>query len=95
MLTDYICELRKHTFKELAKKFNGLLETITMTKVLVLLVHREWSEKAKELALRAVLAGFDADRLFIADSAEATAFYCTEKGSISVVSRKISMSMGS
>lgn len=76
---DYLTEVRKHVWGELTRRYG---ETIfsNLTKELVVTVPAVWSERAKDLTLKAVTkAKFDTEKISLVTEPEAAAIY-TLKG---------------
>jgi len=75
IVADYLTEVRKHVFQELAQIYDGGLFEI-LQKELVVTVPAVWSEKAKDLTLKAVTkAKFDVSKISLVTEPEAAAIY--------------------
>jgi molecular chaperone DnaK (HSP70) len=75
IVADYLTEVRKHVWKELGEQFErGLFESLR--KELVVTVPAVWSERAKDLTLKAVQqANFMTDEVMLVTEPEAAAVY--------------------
>jgi hypothetical protein len=79
MVGDFLTEVRKHVWGELTSTY-GEPTLKTLTKELVITVPAVWSERAKDLTLKAVTkAKFDAEKISMVTEPEAAAIY-TLKG---------------
>jgi len=79
VVADYLTEVRKHVYKELAELYGEALLG-SLRKELVITVPAVWSERAKDLTLKAVSkAKFDAFKMSLVTEPEAAAIY-TLKG---------------
>lgn len=79
LVADYLTEVRKHVWQELATQYGeSMFESLR--KELVVTVPAVWSERAKDLTLKAVTkAKFDAAKISLVTEPEAAAVY-TLKG---------------
>jgi molecular chaperone DnaK (HSP70) len=74
VVADYLSEVRKHAWSKLEVKYGTLFKTLT--KELVITVPAVWSERAKDLTLKAVTkAQFDVSKISIVTEPEAAAVY--------------------
>lgn len=75
VVADYLSEVRKHTWTKLEVKYGAELFR-TLTKELVITVPAVWSERAKDLTLKAVTkAQWDVKKISIVTEPEAAAVY--------------------
>ncbi|KUJ23235.1 uncharacterized protein LY89DRAFT_574266 [Mollisia scopiformis] len=74
VVADYLTEIRKHVFSDLAKIYGSTLSTLN--KELVITVPAVWSEHAKDLTVKAVAkAKFDVSKISLVTEPEAAAIY--------------------
>ena len=79
IVADYLTEVRRHVWQDLGKQYGESMFD-SLTKELVVTVPAVWSERAKDLTLKAVTkAKFDAAKLSLVTEPEAAAVY-TLKG---------------
>ncbi|KAH8678766.1 hypothetical protein BGZ60DRAFT_401802 [Tricladium varicosporioides] len=75
VVADYLTEVRKHVYTELSGVYNGGLFD-SLNKELVVTVPAVWSEKAKDLTLKAVTkAQFNVNKISLVTEPEAAAIY--------------------
>lgn len=75
IVADYLTEVRKHAYADLGNIYQGGLFD-TLNKELVVTVPAVWSEKAKDLTLKAVTkAKFNVNKISLVTEPEAAAIY--------------------